>query len=931
MTGGVFSDEAFLFGKVFLDCDSDRIQGHEEVGIPGVRLFLEDGTGVITDVEGKWSLYGLRPVTHALKLDRSSLPEGAQLELLDNRQAGSADSRFVDLKNGEWQKANFAVNNCDNKTMLNDVMARRKYLALHPQAESETARAGSRLDPLGKIATPGDTRGLASTGSITPNGSVALTASSANPLIELPGNHARTGANAPLVPMTPAASGMREVAQAVHAPGETPSGNGTAETPGAAPASTTPPAKPDTGAAVETDSATASAPALAKLEDLLPVLDNALAFIDLHEGDVLAGSTATVRVKGLRGATFQLSVNGHIVNRNRIGKVASLESNAISAYEYIGVTMQSGQNELLLEALDDVGNSHEKRLLHVVAPGKLTRLETHVPKTAPGDGKTPVKVHVRLLDENGLLITARTPVTLENTLGRWSTEDANPNEPGTQTFITGGSADFELVPPGAPGDARIRISSGMIMQDDRIAFLPDLRPLTGVGILEGVISMHNGAPIGAVMAKDTFESELSGLSRSTGNGNGNAAGRAAFYLKGTIKGEYLLTASYDSDKSSGTQLFRDIQPDKFYPVYGDSSTKVFDAQSSGRLYLRIDKNRSYLLLGDFTSGSSSEVRQLTQVNRTLTGLQHRYENADTRVTSFASRDDVVQQVVEFPANGTSGPFQIGGSSDLLANSEQVQIIVRDRNQPSVVLSSTALTRFTDYSIEPLSRTILFTAPIASLDTNLNPQSIRISFAIASGGPAFWVAGVDAQTKVSEQVQLGVVAAYDGNPANIRRISGVTGLARLSDKTSLATEVAISDSELAGRGQAERVEMHHNDDRLHAEINLAKVGDTFDNPGSTMPAGHTELKASADYKLNDTSSLRSQVLYSRDATSQSEQRGALVSVQTHVSPAFTSEVGLRNGQQTNATGGTFDYGSVTSIGAAASTTASAFHLSVSTGR
>ena len=902
VSGGVFSDEAFLFGKVFLDCDSNRIQGPDEVGIPGVRLFLEDGTGVITDAEGKWSLYGLHPVTHALKLDRTTLPDGAHLEILDNRQAGSADSRFVDIKNGEWLKANFAVNNCENKAMVNEVMARRHYLTLHPQAEGDAARAGTHLDPLGKIPTPGDTRGLASSGSVTPAGNMTLMTPTSNALIDIPSS---ASASAPLLPITAENNNLINEHNTI----------GIAAAPLSIPNVATTPQS--------ADAATAAAIVPAnnhdKLEDILPTLDNSLGFIDLHDGDILRGSEVSIRVKGLLGATLRLSVNGKIVNKNRIGKIAALEKNAIVAYEFISITMQSGKNTVLLEVLDSMNNVHAICNIHVIVPGPLTKLETTAPQTAPGDAKSPVKIHVRLLDENGVLVTTRTAVTLENTLGHWNVTDMNPGEAGTQTFITGGNADFELVPPGTPGDARIRISAGIITQENRIAFLPDLRPLTGIGIVEGVISMHNGAPISSILARDTFEAELTGISRSSAKGTSSAEGRAAFYLKGTIKGEYLLTAAYDSDKNTQTQLFRDIQPDKFYPVYGDSSTKLFDAQSSGRLYLRIDKNRSYLLLGDFTSTSSSEVRQLTQVTRTLTGIQHRFEDANTRITSFASHDDIVQQVVEFPANGTSGPFIITGSGDLLANSEQVQIIVRDRNQPSVILSSTMMTRFTDYTIEALARTILFSLPIPSLDSNLNPQSIRITFAIASGGPAFLVAGIDAQTKVTKNLQLGLVAAYDGNPANIRRIGGMTGLAQLGNNTTLTAEVATTDSDLSGHGQAERIELHHTDEKLHAELLMAKVGDSFDNPSATMPAGHSEVKATSEYKLSDASRLRSQFIYSKDELSLSEQHGALMSVQTRVSPLLTAEIGIRSGQQTNSTGGTFDYGSVSSLGVASSTT------------
>lgn len=79
VTAGVFSQEAFVIGKVYTDCNRDGVQGLEEIGVPNVRLILEDGTYVITDVEGKFNFYGLRPTTHVLKVDRTTLPEDIEL------------------------------------------------------------------------------------------------------------------------------------------------------------------------------------------------------------------------------------------------------------------------------------------------------------------------------------------------------------------------------------------------------------------------------------------------------------------------------------------------------------------------------------------------------------------------------------------------------------------------------------------------------------------------------------------------------------------------------------------------------------------------------------------------------------------------------------------------------------------------------------
>ncbi len=168
-----------------------------------------------------------------------------------------------------------------------------------------------------------------------------------------------------------------------------------------------------------------------------------------------------------------------------------------------------------------------------------------------------------------------------------------------------------------------------------------------------------------------------------------------------MKGDYLLTLGYDSDKDGRERLFRDIQPDKFYPVYGDSSVKGYDAQSTGHLYVRVDKNKSYLLAGDLSTQSISQARTLGAYNRSLSGVKEHYSSGGQVVEVFASRSAQRQIVQEIPANGTSGPYEIRAGS-FVENSERVEIITRDRNQPSIVLDTSTLSRFSDYELEPFT-------------------------------------------------------------------------------------------------------------------------------------------------------------------------------------------------------------------------------------
>ncbi|MGC4027614.1 MAG: SdrD B-like domain-containing protein [Steroidobacteraceae bacterium] len=124
VSGGVFTAEACVLGKIFVDCNNNHLQDEEELGIPGVRLYIEDGTWMISDSEGKYSYCGLSPQSHTMKVDPATLPRGAHLTTSSNRNLGDADSLFLDLKNGELHRADFIEGSCSNP-VIEQVKARR--------------------------------------------------------------------------------------------------------------------------------------------------------------------------------------------------------------------------------------------------------------------------------------------------------------------------------------------------------------------------------------------------------------------------------------------------------------------------------------------------------------------------------------------------------------------------------------------------------------------------------------------------------------------------------------------------------------------------------------------------------------------------------------------------------------------------------------
>jgi large repetitive protein len=872
--GGVFSERGFIFGTVYLDCNRDRVQGDREPGIPGVRLFLQDGTTVVTDAEGKYSIYGVVPRTHVVKLDPITLPKGSELIALNNRNAGDPGSRFADVKKGELHRADFAEGSCAPE-VLADVKARREKGETGAAELTRNFRAA--LAPTVTAPTTGNTQVPAASGNAVGSGaSQAVVSPSVNPV---PSTGAQGSAPAPTQRPTEAtpfvsapASGPKPIPDpAIRENPLKESAGGAFSSPRAeGPAqdvngtnSNVPNVTGEVGSGQQPPViGSVSALATIDLEKYLPTADRTLKILNLKDGDTLSFTQTAIQVQGAVGADFILSVNGETVPPTRVGKRSTMAERGVMGWDYIGVQMRPGVNDVRVRQVDSFGNTRGDVSIKVTAPGSFARIVLEAVESGVADGSTPVDVRVRLTDDKGVPVTARTAVTLETSLGRLEVQDLNATEPGVQTFITGGSAVFRLMPPGTPGEAMIRVLGGNTRTERKIAFLPHLRPLVGAGIIEGAFNFNNLSlkNLQTARTRDGFEQEIRRFHYESSDGKRDAAARAAFFLKGKVKGDYLLTLAYDSDKDLRERVFRDISPDEFYPIYGDSSARSFDGQTSGRFFVRVDKGKSFVLYGDYGTSVANPARQLSQYSRTLTGAKWHVEDSRVNLNAFASRDTFRQRVEEIAPNGTSGPFLLNIPSGAVINSERVEILTRDRNQPATILKAEPLGRFSDYDIDIYSGRLLFKGPISSFDSNLNPQSIRITYEIDQGGQAFWIGGVDGQVKLNDRVEIGGAFVRDQNPGGQFTMGGVNTTIRITDKTVAIAEFARTDRQapvitpgtgvagIAGQGSAGRVEIRHADGPLDIRAYAGRADVNFDNPSSTLNRGRAEAGVRANVKV-----------------------------------------------------------------------------------
>jgi hypothetical protein len=86
---GVFSNRYTILGRVIVATPNDGWTG-PLTGVPGVRILMEDGSSVVTDKNGRYSMPDVRPGMHVLRLDQTTLPAG--FKAFDDRRYDSPRS-----------------------------------------------------------------------------------------------------------------------------------------------------------------------------------------------------------------------------------------------------------------------------------------------------------------------------------------------------------------------------------------------------------------------------------------------------------------------------------------------------------------------------------------------------------------------------------------------------------------------------------------------------------------------------------------------------------------------------------------------------------------------------------------------------------------------------------------------------------------------
>lgn len=807
---GLLSDRAYIIGAVWGDANANGKKDEDEIGLPGVRIWFEDGSWADTDDQGLYSLYGLKPGLKVARMDKTTLPNMTQAADYSSRQVGDGYSRFVDLSAGEMHRADFplaCMKTCGAESEFAKIAEARAALQ-SPDAVLDQALAYEGL--IGETVSRDATNlreQVGRDGDISTGRLGTATALTTAVLTDArPEEIAQTSAEATNTELDP-----------------------------------------------EKIAAELGALNVAKGEWVWPARDRNNETILSRDGRFIAVIRA-----GMRPTLFVDDVE---VDDSRMGALVENRTENAAVAAWYGVDMEPGQHTVEVRAEDMFGNVRVLASLDVLRPGAATTLNINASEEKLfADGQSLAVITLSALDDNMAPATGTQFVTVSAEQDgdvqplSFATADVQPNEPGFQVRMRNGTAKVELRAPGKAGIVRLFASNGSAMEaKQNVVFHAPLRDMIAVGLVEvggdvydldGALSPAHDSDYPRAMEVD---------------------GRASVFLKGRIKGDALLTLSYDSEKKRTDGLFRDVDPEAYYPIYGDASDKGYEGQSRSKLYVRLEKNDSSIMWGDYRTDAFGED-SLTRMRRTLTGANAVVKSGNVTVQGFAAEARNETRTERLRGRGTALDFVLPGAP-LVPNSEILTIETRDKNNPGLIASERSLVRFVDYLLDDQTGRLTLKEPIASIDEFGNPVFLVATYDVETNAKSGIVAGARGELAIKEgRVWAGV--NYDESEQGVdHKLSASIGIEKDLKTGRVWAEAGRMETNLSGGGKTEGnaarfgIEANVLDGQVAAEYGQADTA--FDNTDSPVLPGRREALAKYTKSLSSTIDLSATTTYSED--------------------------------------------------------------------
>ncbi|NOU01226.1 MAG: DUF11 domain-containing protein, partial [Gallionella sp.] len=911
----LFRNKSILIGRVIDGSCDDQVE-NDETGLANARILLQDGTYALTDKAGRWHIDNVRPGTHVVQLDLDSLPKDYEVVACEknDRFAGRSYSQFVNLRAGSLWRADFHV---QKKAPV--ALRLSQTLSTHTQSDLTIVSLAivSGTEVTGYSATiilPEGTQYIPGTAKLN-DISIADPTSSSNALtfrsqarptrwqdqytISVEGIGPRATIKSMMRYTTLGQSGKNLPVAQIEMINHAPTSQGTS-------------------AEVLVEAAD-SRPAKAPNDDDNSQLMDKMAYDEawltsaqpgvewLHPQEDFHPNLPVVNiaVKHAPQQKLTLTVNGASVNPLLYDGAKANASRTVTLSTWRAVPVTEGDNkiELVVSNADGSEFSRTVRNIHYAATPDHVEFIPALSRLV-ADGKTRPIVAVRFLDKDG--VPVRRGINGEFVLGEpyrsYNRHEAITRNPLTGTLggkphfevMSDGMAMIELEPTTQSGEAVLNFQFNNSRKQELRAWLEaGQRDWILVGFGEGTLGHKSLSGNMQVLQAADAEKELF---------DGN---KLAFYAKGSIKGDFLLTLAYDTSKQTGNKLLKQaIDPTQYYTLYADAMQAGFDAASSSRLYVKLERKQFYAMFGDYDTGLT--VTELSRYSRTLNGVKSSYKGEQIGYNAFASITSQAYLKDEIPGNGTSGVYKLS-RGNLVVNSDKIRIETRDRFQSQIIVNVQTLTRYLDYNVDYDKGTLTFHEPINSRDSQFNPIYIVAEYESADPADSKATAGGRASVKATQQLEIGATLIHEGTVGATGNLKGIDATLQLDDKTKLRGEIASSNQDHAGvatNGNAALVEVKHHEAAWDANAYLREQQGAF-GVGQQAASESSTRKMGVDgrVKLSERTQLKGQAYQQTNLTTDTKNSVIEGRAENHISENLNAYYGARSAHDQTAAGDT----------------------------
>ncbi len=587
----------------------------------------------------------------------------------------------------------------------------------------------------------------------------------------------------------------------------------------------------------------------------------------------------------------RLTLDGTVIPENRIGFRMTEPETGTTLYSYIGVDFgEPGRHKLLIEGLGPFGNSRFTQEAQLLRTGDIGSIRLLKSDGNIADGRTPVRLQLEIRDTLGALIESSLMLSIRDgelkPLGYKTNELASLNRKVevAQKFVTVDRDGFaEFHPVNTSGLYRTVIGYNETEIELETYVKPELRDWVLVGFAEGTAGYS------------TFSGNQVSLEEAGIDEHFYHDGEVKFFAKGAIKGEWLLTMAYDSDKPNldGDSLHQIIDPDSYYPLYGDGSSQGYDASSARDIYLKLEHDQFYVMFGDMNTAMNQT--ELARYNRSMNGIKSEMQTANFSYTVYAADTKQSFEKEEIPGDGTSGRYYLSAGK-LVINSEQVTIETRDRFHSERVIESRSLSRHTDYDIDFDDGSLFFKEPVPSKDDEFNPIFIVVRYeTVASEEENFNYGGRAAVKLLDQKVEVGASYIHEDRGIEKGDLYGADATIKLTQKTTLLLEAATTDTKAEtsdASGDAYLAELKHEGNRVKGLAYYREQKGAFGlGQQNDSETGTRKYGVEGSYQINPQVSA-SGLFYHEDVLSSGAERDVVELDSRYQADRYSLRAGVR---------------------------------------